>query len=187
MSVSPPEAPPVEGIPETEESPAANDLDIILPPEGEVDVAGVPCTVRRLKTREIILVLRIFSTAFGSAMSEVLGDLQGAGQTKDEVSEKVMAMALMAIPEAGDDFVRLMQVLVEPKDRKLPQEEDAAFRAEMANPDIDITLRVVEVVVAQERDEFRELLGKVTAMGKRMGLNVHGVAGRRNRSQPPST
>ena len=75
------------------------DVDAIIPANGKVSVEGIPCTVRRLKSREFLQLVRVLTTGLGPSVAQF--DLNGS---EEDLQGKMLGMILMAIPEAADEF-----------------------------------------------------------------------------------
>lgn len=133
---------------------AMDDLATIAPTEGPVTIAGVPCMVRRVRTRELMLLVRVLTAGFGPGLSAI--DFKGS---ESDWGPQLAGLMVMAIPEAHDEFLDLLRALVEPENT-LDDEARTAFDAEIRNPDIDTSMDVIATIAAQERDTFPALLGK---------------------------
>jgi hypothetical protein len=131
------------------------DLESLIPqlPE-KVTVAGVPCVVNRVRTRELMLLARVLTRGIGENLNMV--DFDG-----DDAESQIMGLLVVAIPEAGEEVLDLVRALVRPAE-KLPDKDPraGAFHEEMRNPDVDTTLDVLAVLVRQEKETFPLLLGK---------------------------
>jgi hypothetical protein len=148
------EQPSAPLVPDTGDD-AAHDLETLIPAlPSEVTVAGVLCTVNRVRTRELMLLARVLTRGIGENMKMV--DFED-----DAAESQILGLLVVAIPEAGDEVLDLIQALVKPAE-KLPDSDPRAraFREEMANPDVATTLDVLGVLVRQEKDTFPLLLGK---------------------------
>lgn len=133
----------------------AADLQSLIPQlPGTVTVAGVECTVNRVRTRELMLLARVLTRGIGE-------NLQMVDFESDDAEAQIMGLLVVAIPEAGEEVVDLIRVLVRPLE-KLPDQDPraAGFHEEMQNPDVDTTLDTLAVLVRQEMETFPLLLGK---------------------------
>jgi hypothetical protein len=133
---------------------AEKDLADLVPAlPDNVTVAGVLCRVNRVKMRELMLLARVVTRGIGENISMV--DFSG-----DDVDSQIMGLLVVAIPEAGDEVLDLLRVLISPVE---PIEDDdvrKAFAAEMANPDGMVALEALAVMVKQEAETFGLLAGK---------------------------
>lgn len=141
------------------------DLEAILPQPGEPfeigAASGSPVLVRvnRLKTREFLALMRAITRGVGPGLSH----LTLAGSEDEQVAE-MLGIVVMAIPEAGDDFVEFVQTVTV----AVGKDDAQRVQQELRNPEIDDTLRIIEQVVTQEIDDLQALLGKVQSMWTRM-------------------
>ena len=127
-------------------------LETIAPTEQAVTVDGVPCRVSRLRMRELLKLVRVLTTGLGDAMSAL-----DFNADKDAFAQQLMSAAIVGIPHAEDEFVELVQAVVVPQDPRRADE----VRDALHNPDLDVVIDAVGVVIDQEADAFQSLLGKV--------------------------
>lgn len=139
-----------------------DDIEVILPIPGEVTINGLACTVRRLKTREFLALLRVVTSGLGPALGEVDIDFTDG----ESFGRDMSALMLLAIPNAVDEFALFLTQIVEPKDKGRAGEV-SAYLAD--NPDLDVLLDVFEKVAEQEKDDLAVLAGKTQAIWKRLG------------------
>lgn len=130
------------------------DLEAILPNEGKLDVEGIDCIVRRLKSREFLQLVRVLTTGLGPSISQI--NLAG---DQEELQGQLIGMILMAIPEAADEFGDFVFSIVEPVNRADKNE----LREKLQNPELDVLIDVLTIVVVQEAPDFQSLVGKVKA------------------------
>lgn len=134
-----------------ENAPPAADLTEILPDPTRLTVAGIPVRVRRFQTRELMALVRVITTGMGAGITQL--DLNGP---KDEQLQVLFGLLITAIPEAGDEFVDLLSLIVEPVDKANKQ----AIADIMGNPPLDVTMDVMAVVFIQEKDDLSAIVGK---------------------------
>lgn len=140
---------------------ASTDMDVIAPSEALVTVAGVECRVKRIKLRELMLLARVLTAGVGTNLADIKLNEDGA-------EEQLIALLVMAIPEAGVEVCDLLRAVVEPQfeppaDEKAEKEQQrarAAVNAEMRNPDPEVALDILGIVASQEKDSIPLLLGK---------------------------
>jgi hypothetical protein len=130
------------------------DLEAIVTTPGVIEVDGIPARVRRLKSKEFLGLIRVLTLGLGPNIQHV--KLEG---DKDEVTGQVIAMFMMAIPEAVEEFGQFMFKIVEPVD---PKQAVQLARA-MDNPEIDTLLDLITTVAEQEAPDFASLVGKAKA------------------------
>ena len=142
-------APSDEIVEEPEKKP---DLEVILPEPGKVTIDGVECTVRHLKAREFFMLMRVLTQGVGPNLMQI----RFQGKTDEDMAGMVTGILLMAIPEALDDFMDLVQHLVEPVDVA----NRSKVKAALENPEIEELLPIVDALILNEKDNFAALLGK---------------------------
>jgi len=132
-------------------------------------VSGTEVRVLRLKTRQLMKLMRILTTGAGSALANVqLGD----DSTPEQITTQLLAMLAFSIPEAEDETIDFIWSMVEPAklitDPKSKPEHEVNeglmenLRAEMTNPELDDLMTVIEAVVTIEGPHLASL-------GKRLG------------------
>ena len=153
----PPMAPP---------STAVEDLGEIAPPPGEPFPIGsgapegpILVRVNRLRTIELLMLLRALSAGVGPALAEI--------DFTDDTEENVglmVGLIITGMGEAGPQVMDFLRAVVKP----VGKDDKARVSKEMVNPDIEDTLEIVERIVAQEMPDFERLLGKAQTMFERM-------------------
>lgn len=118
-----------------------------------VTVAGVECRVNRVRMRELMLLARVVTRGIG----ENIGMVEFGG---DDVDSQIMGLLVVAIPEAWEEMLDLLRVLISPVEPIQDDDVRKAFAAEMANPDAGVALDAMAVMVKQEVDTFAMLAGK---------------------------
>jgi hypothetical protein len=133
-----------------------SDLDLILPDTAVIAVGSVKCRVKRIRTRELLMLARILTNGAGRSLQHI--DFGG-----DDASDQILAALIMAVPEAPDEVIDLIKVLLHPAD-PVSKETMAALQADLDNPDPDVILDVIEVIADQEKDTISLLVGKGTRL-----------------------
>lgn len=141
------------------------DLEVISPSTGELTIRGIKCRVNRLKTREILLLLRVFTRTFGENIGELGINLD---DEDDETASRLAGILIVAIPEGIEEFIDLFAGLVEPVG-KLNDAQRRELDEELRNPDPDVAVEVIDIIVEQEKDDLKSLLGKVRALWSKAG------------------
>lgn len=132
------------------------DLEAIIAEPGPLTIAGIECTVRRIRTREALALLRLVAPALSELQSVALDDVAQA--------TKVLGGALLAAAANWpDEFLAFVQTIVDPVD---PDRRNALL-VELSNPDLDALLGVADTLVAQEAADIVGLVGKVQALAAR--------------------
>lgn len=151
---------------ETENPEKVPDLEAIAPEPGAVLVigaqspkGGVEVRVNRLRTIEFLSLMRAVARGAGPGLATL-----DFSDDQNEMMGEILAIFLMAIPEAGDlflDFVRKVTVpAVETKDGK----NRARVDEELQNPELEDLLSILEMVALQEMDDIKGLVGKAQGM-----------------------
>ena len=137
----------------TEETPV-KDIEAILPDAQDYEIDGIPARVKRLKSREFLALLRVLTNGAGAHFGSM--DLSGDAE---EVGAKIAGLAIMAIPNAAEEFTDLLTLVVEAKDRARSGDLAKALQ----NPDIDVLIDVITIIAEQEKDDIASLVGKARA------------------------
>jgi hypothetical protein len=139
--------------PAAEPDASLTDLGVILPDLPTVTIGCIPARVKQLRTRELMLLIRVLTSGAGQSFRHLT---VGA----EDFEQQLIALLIMAIPEAGDEFVELLQAIVEPAEPIKDSGIQKLWNRELANPDPATTMDVLAALVAQERETFPALLGK---------------------------
>lgn len=150
----------------TDTAPEAEALAVILPVEATLIVktedGPVECRVKRLKTREILILLRVLTTAFGTG---AVGQLKLNQESPEAMAADAAALMMVALPEAGTEFIHFVSHVVVPID----DDHAEALQKELVNPEADVILDAFEAIAVQEKDNLFELMGKVKSLWARIG------------------
>lgn len=136
----------------TTDTDGSGGLDTILPEPGTVTVDGVRCQINRLRMRELMKLVRVLTTGVGDGLSRLD---YSAGD--DAFAQQLLGLAIVGIPEAEDEFAELLQAVVVPVDPRYSEQ----VREAMDNPEADLLVDIIQLVVAQEQESFGALLGKL--------------------------
>jgi hypothetical protein len=147
-----------------------SEIDLLASePQTVTLVSGTEVRVLRLKTRQLMKLMRILTTGAGSALSNVQ---IGEDASPEQITTQLLAMLAFSIPEAEDETIDFIWSMVEPakliSDPKSKPEHEvnegllANLRAEMTNPELDDLMTVIEAVVTIEGPHLASL-------GKRLG------------------
>lgn len=158
---APPPAPPM-ATPQT----AVEDLGAIAPVPGEPFEIGsdspegpVLVRVSRLKTIEMLALLRAIAAGVGPA----IGELEFSEDTEENIGLFV-GLLISGMGDAGPEIMEFLRLVVKP----VAQSDKDRVRKEMVNPDPGDTLDIIERLVTQEMPDFEKLLGKAQAMFSRV-------------------
>lgn len=140
------------------------DLEVIFPDPASLTILGIPATVRRLQTREIMAGIRILVNEMGTGITELdLVALMNAEDDPDKFAQaqsSLLGFLMVAAPGAADEVLKLLASLVEAKGKA----DAETLEAIMYNPPPAVTLDVVGVVWEQEKDDLVALMGKARLM-----------------------
>ena len=138
-----------------EEPPA--DLDVILPEAGPLTIGDIECRVSRLKSRELLALLRVMTAGLGGSLRDVMPEIDT--DDPSAMQTEIMVLLVLAIPNAVEEFLQFLRVVVSPVDEK----RTADLLKHLDNPDPDVLIEVAAVVVEQEIDDLASLVGKARA------------------------
>lgn len=146
-------------------------------PEGPITLeSGTEVDVNRLRTREMLSLLRILTRGAGAA----LADLTFEGDASD-FAARLIGIALVSIPEAEDETITFVQRMVSPHGlilgRRLSKPEQEinsnlldGLAAEMINPELEDLFSIVERVIRTEAPH-------VQALGKKFAFLLQTATG----------
>lgn len=139
-----------------------DDLAVLLPDELGVTVAGHACTVHRINMRELMLLVKVLMAGVGDRISE----LEGLDSDAEDYNAQLVTFLAAAVPDAWDEFVELLVAIVKPTDAAVRADSRARqqVREALDNPPPKLFLDVIEIVVAQEREDFEVILGKLRTL-----------------------
>lgn len=130
-------------------------------------VSGTKVQVERLKTRQLMRLMKILTRGAGPALSDLSFE-DGA-----ELAGQVLATVAFSIPEAEEETIEFVQSMVSPvglidNPRSGPEHEVnigliEALEAEMRNPELEDLISVLERVITVEAPHL-------VALGKRLAL-----------------
>lgn len=133
------------------------DLDVLLAPGGVLKIAGVSVTVRRIKAREFLALINILTAGLQGRLGTVMKAAQSTDP--DEVQSALLAAFIAAAPSAPDEFIYFIRQIVAAN----VDTDRATLAIELENPDPDVVLDVLGLLVLQEKDDLAALAGKVQA------------------------
>jgi hypothetical protein len=139
-------------------------------------VSGLKVDIQRLKLRQLFRLLRIITR--GGA--QYLPMLREAFMTSDDderseaVGIQLMAIAIIALPEAENEAIDFLRSVIEPSgmpvgsDKATKAAREQAYDAldkELANPEPEDAIAIIEAVVDREKSDL-------AALGKRVGTAI---------------
>lgn len=152
---------------------AANELDALDPVPEQVKLAsGTLVDVEALKTRQFFKLLRIITHGALPLMQDLSMFKLDPDAELGEFTGRLLAVLVMSIPDAADETIDFVRVMVRPagliEGRKLNKADAerndtlwATLDNELENPELDDLISIVEVVVKREA-------GDIQALGKRL-------------------
>jgi hypothetical protein len=146
------------------------DLDAIIPETASIVVGDITCFVRRLKTREMLGLLRILTHGLGLMMQPMLEAVDWDDQ--ENVVGSLGGMFIAAMPEAPNETIAFLKMIVVPVPTGDSKEDLAArniVTASLEDAELDVFFEVIELIVQQEAADLASLAGKVRAMGQKLG------------------
>jgi len=152
---------------------ADSEIDRIDPEPVIVKLStGYEAGIQRLKTRQFFRLLKVLTRGVGPAMVQSGLDF---GQDQEAFGKNLLAMTLMAIPEAEQQFIEFLQSMCTPPGlheasggrlTKQQAEDNQAAITEMVeelnNPELGDLMDLAEAIVRQEAPEI-QALGKRAA------------------------
>ena len=148
------------------------DVERLLPGPGEPITleSGKQVLVNPLRLREFLAMLKIITRGAAMALGSVRLD------TNDEdFMQNMLSLFVFAIPEAEDEVVDFVRVMVSPYGNFSGSEKVEAVNQlweEMANPELEDLFTVVEVVIHREGSDLRRLgkrLANAIAFARKTG------------------
>lgn len=135
-------------------------------------VSGTKVQILPLKLRQLFRLMRII-TRGGSAYLPMLRDamaLRDESERADALGTQLIAIALMALPEAEDEAVEFLMSVVEPEgltpgrdksQRSINEQLRRELSEELFNPEPEDAIAIIEAVIMREK-------GDLAALGKRL-------------------
>lgn len=144
-------------------------------PEGPIDLSsGFKVRLVPLQTRQLFRLLRILTHGAGAAL---LSSALDFGSDPEEFAGKLMAIAMMAIPDAETETIEFLASMCEPAELVKPAKRTAelpekvlesnqalwdTMNTELFNPDPMDTLDIIERIIQAEAKDLQ-------ALGKKVG------------------
>jgi hypothetical protein len=135
---------------------------------------GYEVALQRLKTRQFFRLLKVLTRGVGPAVVQTGLDFK---EDPEGFGQKLLAMTLMAIPEAEQQFIEFLQSMCkpvglhEPDGRRLTKAETEDNQAaivelveELNNPELEDLLDLAEAIVRAEAPEIQALGKRVASM-----------------------
>lgn len=154
---------------------ADSELDRLDPEPVTVKLStGYEVGLQRLKTRQFFRLLKVLTRGLGPAMVQSGLDFSA---DREAFGQRLLAMTLMAVPEAEQQFIEFLQSMCKPVGYHEPEgrradkkeaEENSAMLTEMVeelnNPELEDLLDLAEAIVRQEAPEIQALGKRVASL-----------------------
>ena len=133
----------------------SDEAAIILPEsDGSVELLdGFRVTVNRLKLREFLALMKVVTRGASPLMASI--QLDSAADTT-EFAKNFLGLLLFAIPEAEDEIIDFIRLIVVPQAGNNP-DTLLAIDVAMANPDLEDVVIILEKLVEQEATSVQSL------------------------------
>lgn len=146
-----------------------------LDPESELVTlsTGTKVEIQRLKLRQLFRLLRIITRGGAAYLPMLREALASSGSDEERTNEfgtQLIAIALIALPEAEDEAVEFIMSVVEPSglmkgknkaDWQRNDELRQTLAEELYNPEPEDAITILEAVINREK-------GDLVALGKRL-------------------
>ena len=155
---------------------AESEIDRIDPEPVIVKLStGYEVGIQRLKTRQFFRLLKVLTRGLGPAMVQSGLDFS---QDREQFGQNLLAMTLMAIPEAEQQFIEFLQSMCTPPGlhemsggarltKQQAEDNQAAITGmveELNNPELGDLLDLAEAIVQQEAPEIQALGKRVASL-----------------------
>lgn len=148
-----------------------SELEVLAPVEvtDRVELSdGTELLLNRMKTREVLKLLRIFTHGAG----QLLGNINWGS---DEFGDQLIAVLLIAVPDAEDETIEFIRAMVEPfgidhsrKLTKAAKEANDALYSDLYdlldNPELDDLLEILTAIIRNEAPELQSLGKKLRSL-----------------------
>jgi hypothetical protein len=169
-SLAPAEHPPVVEESSNGNAVDTNDIDLLLPPPEDVTLAtGDVVVVKPLRTREFFALFRILTRGAAPQLSSLRLNLEN----QEEFAAQLIALLLFAFPEAEEETISFLAMMVEPKglqpnnsdaNRKFNDQQRQALAEQFDNPDPSDVIEIISAVVNRESSNLQALGKRVRQM-----------------------
>lgn len=175
---SAPEATPVADYVPADEKPAAapekDDIARLLE-DPSIPLAlssGTTFSIRQLRLREMLRLLRIVSRGSASALSSIELDFDNP----DEFVQTFVALVVFSIPEAEDETIDFIRSMVDVAEKSGNDKYDAERRLslveELSNPELEDAITIITAIISHEGRDLAALgkrLRSLLAVANKMG------------------
>ena len=145
-----------------------DEVDRLLPdPDKPVTLDdGTLVQIKPLRLREFLAMLKIVTRGAAIAMGQIRLDARD-----EDFMQSMIAMFLFAIPEAEEEAIDFIRIMVEPAKAYGDSDEERAQRAQdqdkldvyLNSPSLDDTFTVIENIIHREGSDLRRLGKRLTS------------------------
>jgi hypothetical protein len=176
-----PKAAEVEEETEVEQTTGSKDVKIIAPEPDVVELtSGSSVRVKPIKTRETFALLKILTRGAGPILTEFEFDRENPSVFQQQIA----TVLVMAIPEAMDEAIEFVQIMVEPVDptwvdrprtkeqRKNNEDLLVELYEELENPEIDDLVAIIITIITNEAEHLLALGKRLTDLFEKLGSKI---------------
>ena len=132
-------------------------------------VSGTKVSIQRLKLRQLFRLLRIITRGGAGYLPMLQDAMAGLGSDDDRAEAfgtQLIAIAIIALPEAEDEAVDFIMSVVEPEgissltdknSRKINDELRQKLAGELYNPEPEDAIGIIEAVINREKQDLVKL------------------------------
>jgi hypothetical protein len=131
------------------------DIEEILPDEATVTISGIQCRVERIKTRGLAMFMRVIGASVGTRITSL-----NISSDPNEAAKELIGILMIAIPNAIDNTLAFVKMVVKP----INEDDAKALDAALFDPEPEELLDVIMVIVEQEKGNFAALWGKARTL-----------------------
>jgi hypothetical protein len=133
---------------------ALQDLEAIAPEEGQLTVGGIPCRVKHIRIREVLLLARIMAGGMGWNLEGLSFD------DPDELKGELVGVLIVSVAAAAEESLEFLKTVVEP----VNPDQAEQLRGELDNPEVADALDIINTLLDQEQDNLVSILGKAKGL-----------------------
>lgn len=137
-------------------------------------VSGLTVQVVPLKTRQFFRLLKIVTHGAGGALGSLSID---PNEGAEEFLTKLVALVVLALPDAEDESIEFIQSMVEPvglikrmritkQDKEINEALWAGVHEQLYNPELEDLITLIETVIKREAEDIQALGKRLMGMFK---------------------
>lgn len=148
----------------------ADEAETILPEsDGSVELLdGFRVTVNRLRLREFLALMKVVTRGASPLMASIQLD---SAEDTTTFAKNFLGLLMFAIPEAEDEIIDFVRMIVVPQAGSNP-DTLLAIDVAMANPDLEDVVIILEKLVEQEASSVQSLgkrLASLFSLARKLG------------------